>query len=666
MVDRLMVERNKLQARIDKTKQLTVISIIAATLALIFTLLILFLGIVRSWAGLDIFALSIIPYIMTMIFAVAAIIYGVMDNKAAEEEEEKALLAQRKENVSGFDTSEDVRFTAGRSFDNYKHYAPYVLAILGAVLIAVLLFFFWQYWRLVAATAEAMSTKGGEIKATGPNKPLLVAFVSAIFMCASVFAGAFCLGQSREKEFRWLRPVGAWLIAGFITELLAVAAALFYHFKYVGADNVIKYIMFWFFIVLGVEFIVNFISEFYRPRTIEEPRPVFESRFLALFTEPGGVMRNVADTLDYQFGFKVSGTWLYTFIEKSLVPLVIIWLVTLWLFTCIAEVGPNEIGVRERFGKVVSDQPLSPSIYFKLPYPFGKISRFPADKLQEVVIGMNEEDKDGKKIEQPKIILWAKEHYSKGSEMKFLVAVNPKDVFVQDEKNHDEELEENPVAYLYANLPVQYKIRPEQIIDYAYRNKEPKKMLKNIGEAVATEYFASVDYLKAMSTGREQVVKDIKKRLQAAANEQDLGIDIVFVNLHDAHPEVGDVAKAFQEVVGAREERQSLILEAQKYEIKIIPETRAKAYKTVLDAESYRNSTIKVGEAESERFNKQLAAYRAMPSMFKLRTYLDFLENDCKDIRKYIMSSSIPYEIYQINLEKKQTLGLGDADLSME
>jgi hypothetical protein len=52
-----------------------------------------------------------------------------------------------------------------------------------------------------------------------------------------------------------------------------------------------------------------------------------------------------------------------------------------------------------------------------------------------------------------------------------------------------------------------------------------------------------------------------------------------------------------------------------------------------------------------------------MPGMFKLRTYLDFLENDCKDIRKYVLSSQFPYEIYEINLEKKTRLDLLDADL---
>ena len=47
------------------------------------------------------------------------------------------------------------------------------------------------------------------------------------------------------------------------------------------------------------ELVVNFIIEFYRPRSLGESRPVFESQLLSLFTEPGGVLRNIASALDY-------------------------------------------------------------------------------------------------------------------------------------------------------------------------------------------------------------------------------------------------------------------------------------------------------------------------------------------------------------------------------
>ena len=41
---------------------------------------------------------------------------------------------------------------------------------------------------------------------------------------------------------------------------------------------------------------------------------------------PGGIMRNIADSLDYQFGFKVSKTWIFGFFERAILPAILLWL----------------------------------------------------------------------------------------------------------------------------------------------------------------------------------------------------------------------------------------------------------------------------------------------------------------------------------------------------
>ena len=67
-----------------------------------------------------------------------------------------------------------------------------------------------------------------------------------------------------------------------------------------------------------------------------------------------------------------------------------------------------------------------------------------------------------------------------------------------------------------------------------------------------------------------------------------------------------------------------------------------------------------VAIADAFRFKQQLTAYRQQPMLFRLRTYLDFLENDCKELRKFILSSKIPSQIYELNMEEKPALDLLD------
>ncbi len=635
-----MANESLIKENIEGSKLLFNVSLFVGIGAAIITLLIFFTGLVSKWAGLDAYAIGIIPFIIATLFAVAAMIYGKLSAAASYEEIEKQLLKERKD--SAFNTEEDVRFTSGRAFQNYERFAPYVMSIISIVVITAMLVLFAREWS-------------GRLVPLEPKNTLHVAFVCVVLMFISAFSGAFCIGQSRAKTFRWLRPVGAWLIAAFIAMLLATASSLLY--RYGKTEHRLVYdatfakIIFWFFVLLDVELLISLVTEFYRPRTIEEVRPVYESRILALFTEPGGVMRNIADALDYQFGFKVSKTALYGFFEKALVPILLLWALLFWLFTGIVEVNHNEVGFRLRFGKLINEAPLEAGVYYKWPYPMEVIQKISCTEIHEVRVGASLEMKDGVAL-QPDIVLWTKKHYAQ--EKEFLVAVR---------NTQGEDSASGSLSLLGASIPIQFTINKDHVKAYIFDNYDPSNMVQKIGEQIVTKYFASVDLFKVMSEGRGETTAALKKQLQESCDAHNLGITIVAVNIHDVHPQIEKVAPSFHDVINAMEEKETKILEAEAYEIKTIPAAKSQADRITLIAKAYSDNMIRVSAAEAERFSKQLLSYNAMPQIFKLRTYLDFLERDCNSIRKFIFSKSIPYEIYEINLEEKERLDLLDTDL---
>ena len=244
---------------------------------------------------------------------------------------------------------------------------------------------------------------------------------------------------------------------------------------------------------------MTFIIEFYRPRTLEEVRPVYESRLLAIFTEPGGVVRNISDSLDYQFGFQISRTGIYLVLRKAIVPALMVWAAVLWLFTCIAEVNPGEIGIREVFGAVNREStPLDAGIHFKLPWPCEKILRVPVKNVQEATLGsvLNA----GRNA---KVILWTGDNYQ--HENKFLVAVK------QQGKTGAQ-----LASILEVSLLVFYTADPERPFDYAFNFDNVKETLIAVGQAEATRYFASTDFITDISSGREQVAVNLYDRIQKA------------------------------------------------------------------------------------------------------------------------------------------------------
>jgi len=633
-----MKMEKEIQLKMDESKQLQTISLLIGIYCLISAISILS---TRTWMGSGSFSLLFIPYLISLILAANTCILGFLSGKEAQEEEDKKLLEKRKEKKA-LETGEDVLFSAARTLGNFKRYSPYVITLLNFIIIAGILFSFKMY----LATRNIIPV---------PAKPSQAAFISALFAFMSIFAGIFCVGQSREKNFRWLRPLGGWLILSSILGMMATFAIFMHRFDKPMWDIVIGNIIFTIAMILGIELLFNFIVEFYRPRTSGEERPVFESRILSLFTEPGGFIRNVADTLDYQFGFKVSRTWIYLFLEKSIIPLVLLWLLAFWLFTCISEVGPGEAGIRENFGRIIDEaalsdgtiKPLKEGVYLKLPWPVGKMTRVPVKKIVEIAVGVELTNDKDENI-TPAVVLWTVEHY--GKEEKFIVAA--------EKKPTDKE---NPVSYMSATFGIQYRAKENQVIDFAFRNDDIPVFLKSISEREISKYLASVDILKLMSTERGKAVSFLTERIQDSADKLNLGIEIVSLNLHDVHPPVETVAPAFEEVASARQEKEATILNAKAYENKILPSAEAEASKIVADAETSRDNSIKLAEAEMMRFKKQLDAYKIMPEMYKLRTYLDFFEKECNDIRKIVIGDSDTKNVYIFNFEEKTRLDLIDA-----
>ncbi len=636
-----MESRNDLRSAIDRAKLLVRLSIISTLLTAVLLILTLVLGIIKStFAGSDVFAMAVIPLALGTVFSIASLLYGMLLNAAAVEDEEKFLLARRKDNAA-LNVAEDVRFTAGRTFQNFRRYAPYVFAVLGTVITAGLLYLFYRHWGM---------RMGGRPL---PGNALHSALVSAILMLVSIFAGAFYAGQSRARSFRWLRPAGGALILTAGVFFLAMVSAVCCHWKVPALDTRFAWILFWIFGVLGAEYVFNFIVEFYRPRTAEEIRPVFESRLLALFTEPGGVVRNLAEALDYQFGFKVSGTGLYHFLERALAPLVLAWLLLLWLSTAIHQVGPDEIGIRERFGRVVSPEPLTSGVYFEMPFPFGNIRTFACDRIRQVFVG-GKSDADDSGAKRPEVMLWTQKH-AKDGENEFVIA--------DENKAGDERRDSVSVALVSLDMPVQYRIRRSEIMKYAYGNVNPDQALRRIAEEVASEYLASSSMIRLMTVDRQLAGETIRRRIQARADDIGLGIEVINTPVLGLHPPVEKVAPAFQEVIGAMEQMHAKILAAEAYRTKVVPAARLQAIRILSDAESYRVRTAKVAEAEAGRFSRQLTSFRAMPQIFMLNARLSLLEKDAADIRKFVVSSSLKNEIYELNFEEKARLDLIDADL---
>lgn len=622
--------------------------------AMVFSLALGLVGIyIMNSANCSAMIPGVIAAFASVLLAFLAFARAHFAQKQAVEEEAAADYRKAHGKTELFDDADDaLRMATRANMQFVKYFVPFFTIAMGLVILLISLPT-WFRWNRMEAFAVA-------------PKPLPMAILAVCCCIATLIAGSFFVGASRNKGCRWLRPSGAWMfMAGFLYLLSGIALFLEYFDKArltidISMARVGMVLIF----LLAIELLVSFVIEFYRPRLPgEEERPLPESRLLALFTEPGGMARNVAASLDYQFGFEVSEAWFYRFLERTVVPLFLVMVLAFWLQTCVVVVEVEHNGIREVFGKVSSQEALQPGLYFKWPYPFGRIFTFPVEHVQEIYIGGHHEfhgdkGKDHESYDE-QVILWdIKDQH--GDESNFIVADTPEMTGrIKSDGGMAEQL--LSMGVISAHIPFYFKV--SNLYDYAYRHENALKTLENVAAREIVRYLAGADFATILGAGRHEAGLVLNSRIQEAADAARLGIEVVFVSLAGFHPPPG-VGAAFDNVVASQEMKFAEELRAKTYATVLEPKVASQAVVLTNAAEAYKLERDQVAAAESERFLKQLKGFQASPELFTLGAYLDVFLEEGKHARKYVLAGDAKMnEVLILNLEKKLKSSLLDLNL---
>ena len=142
------------------------------------------------------------------------------------------------------------------------------------------------------------------------------------------------------------------------------------------------------------------------------------------------------------------------------------------------------------------------------------------------------------------------------------------------------------------------------------------------------------------------------KLIQQRADERKLGVNIIFVGLQDIHPPV-KVAESYEAVVGAQQEIQAKILEAEGYRAKTVPLAEAEAKKRVSMAQAEALTLIASSAARAAQFTNQMTAFAASPRVYPERLYLESFVRAMQGSRKYVIGPTNAHQVLQFNLEEK-------------
>ena len=452
----------------------------------------------------------------------------------------------------------------------YKWLLPaFTIVIILALALAGHLGFPWS-WSLELGTDEWPTIERGDLTV------LLILLLIPAFL--SFLLSRSVVGLARYPEWRLLRCGASYLMGITLASAILMAALLaMYLTGKPWPEPLTAKILRGLLLVLAAEVLLNFVLDFYRPRSPdEEPRPAFDSRLLGLFTEPGGIARSIADAINYQFGFEVSSTWFYQLLQRSFGPLVGFSIITLFVASCFVFVDADENVVIERFG-VPKDDVLQPGAHLKWPWPIDKAYPVTVGRIHELRLGDTPvKDPTIDESKEP-LYLWTNRH-SKEPHLsvliatpkltRYLTAPEPDATATQpgdEEANGDavdapEAGQLVPVSQLRVAVRIQYRILDayQWINTYA----DPEETLEALADREVMRYCASVDVKGLLGPDHGRVEQALWETIRAKAEKADLGVDIVFLGVVGIHPPE-TTAEAFQEVAGAVQKRAATISSAE-------------------------------------------------------------------------------------------------------
>jgi regulator of protease activity HflC (stomatin/prohibitin superfamily) len=358
-------------------------------------------------------------------------------------------------------------------------------------------------------------------------------------------------------------------------------------------------------VLCAVELWLRGLDAFFRKRDpwSETVMPV---RLITLTTLFRGAspLHGLMEVAERRLGLSLRSTWAIGFVRRRLGVLVASLILLVWASTLLVVVGPQEQGIRLRFGRLTSRVPVHPGLHLKWPWPLETVDRYPVTRVQTLALGYAGGPKDS--------LLWGRRHA--GEEYQLLLGDGRELVSV--------------------DATVSYHIR--DVLAFAFGSQNPRETLDALAYRLLMRETVAIDLDRLLTADRAEFGRRFAVALQQACDAQGLGLEVVHVGFVSLHPPVA-IAGAYEDVVSAEIERVTRAARARVSQETTIPATQAEAARVVREAEAEAARRLADAEGAAAGFRAALNAARASPELFRFRRRLEALEDGLADRSLFVV-----------------------------
>lgn len=284
----------------------------------------------------------------------------------------------------------------------------------------------------------------------------------------------------------------------------------------------------------------------------------------------------------------------------------------LWLATGVYSVGPSEQGALRLFGKFTGT--VEPGLHWFWPRPIGLRNIEAVRETRRMDLGF----------------------LTGGTRGAQFVDVPAEALMITGDLN-----------IVDIQMAVQYRI--SDLEKFLFRVDDPGEgprgiapgrpegiTLKEATEAALRQVVGQRSIDDVLTIGREDVQEQTHRLLQEILDSYDAGIQILEVRLENVRPP-DEVRDAFDDVVRARVDQESLINQANSYREDQLPRALGRSAQVTQAAAAFKAESIARATGESLRFLSVLKEYRQSKEVTRQRLYLEAIETILPNVTKFIL-----------------------------
>jgi Cu+-exporting ATPase len=287
----------------------------------------------------------------------------------------------------------------------------------------------------------------------------------------------------------------------------------------------------------------------------------------------------------------------------------------LWLATSITVIGPDQVGVNQRLGRLVVPH-LSPGIHVHWPWPVDRVTRIQPDLVRTVEVGYRRQQ------DAPEAARQAFEWNLRHTEGPVVQVLEESVMLTGDE-----------------NLVETYGVVEYSVSDparFLFGARDPGRTVRVTGERTLRWRVATHELDEILTVHRGTLEHEWTSDLQQALDDYGVGIRVLATHIEHIHPPI-EVVPAYRDVASAQEEQTTAVNRAEAYAREQLPLARGRGRAQLEQAEAYRQRRVSRSRGEAYRFDALTRALAVEPRLATFRLYLEAIEAVLPAKRKYIV-----------------------------